>query len=462
MHEYEYNQSEEYIKHLVDQNGKCNLGRFTSINNALREESELGEIIVATGKPETIDVITFSPERLALLYTVAITQTEAQLYNEEHLTASVDYLYKSKVLPSIKKFTNEEFPAIIDQIEQNVTLALQRFKNKNLDKNNPIDQLVYKTYMHIQDRIERGLYRPGHYNPQDDITSVVSKVVFDELYRESINKKVNEITEKAINQAIEQQEVITDKKSVSRTLTKLPVHEGADRLTFMIAGPPACGKGGISKMIEIDARKSGIEFHDVVKINTDFYRKIVASNQPLGNNQYMHAALNNDEASYITKLTINRLEEKIKQNAAPHVLLDTVNIRQAKIDFGTANKGTMQIKVITLDPAIAVERAIKRGQRMGRYVPMQYMLASHQGTGRGLADIITRNKGRNIKIEVYENNVSKTELPALVQSIDLDKGQIKIHDHNKYGEIYGRQYINVSADSIYTIYPFDMSRQDFS
>ncbi len=154
---------EEYIQGLTDIDGKCNLGRFTIINNALRGEEELGEIVAATGADQVIDIVTFSPERISLIQTIAVIQTEAQINDEFHLRDGVEQLYQTRVLPAISDFSKVELLQIENRIDQQVDQAFTRFKSSILIDNNPTDQLIKTTYLQVQERIYKGRFGSGVY-----------------------------------------------------------------------------------------------------------------------------------------------------------------------------------------------------------------------------------------------------------------------------------------------------------
>ena len=220
----------------------------------------------------------------------------------------------------------------------------------------------------------------------------------------------------------------------------------------MIAGPPACGKGGIEVLMRREGDKLGIDFLDVVKVNTDFYREIISTGQILGKEKKWHAALNNDEAAMITDLIRDRLIAKINRGSARHTLLDTVNIKQSKIDFGTKNDGVMRVKVITLDPDISLPRAQKRGEIMGRFVPEKYALSAHKRLGNDLTSILQNNKGKSVEFKIYDNNVPMGSPPTLIQIMDLNANKVEIGDVDKYGKLYGRKSINTNPQNTSFIY----------
>ncbi len=469
----DYADSEEYIQNLVNPDGTCDLGRFTVINNSLRDEMELGEIIAATGAALVVDAVAFTPKRMALLNVIAIASTEVRIQDEEHLTSIVNHLH-NKVLPSIEKFIQTGLVETETKISSNVENSFSRFEDGTLDQGNPVDKLIEETYKTVQGNIDKGIYTPGKYNPGETIDSVVKKVLADKLYKAEVYKEVKRITEVAISEAIDQAELISiksvsaDKQEYIKAmpLQRLSKHSGADRHTFIIAGPPACGKGGVTAMMSLDASREGIDFDDVAKVNTDFYRDFISSGQILGPNKRIHANLNNDESSMVTDLIYERLNEMVTAGAAPHALLDTVKFRGAKIDYGIRDGGVVVAKMISLDPEIAVSRAIKRAEEIGRSVPTEYMLTAHRNLAGEVDASLERYSGANIQLAIYDNNVPWGQMPTLIETVNFQTREIEILNREKQEALYGRRFINTKAPDAPYVYgsiaPILSDNQDLS
>jgi hypothetical protein len=442
---------EEYIQSLTDETGKCDMTRFTAIKNAYRNELEIGEILSASGKEFALDSINFNPQRLSLLYTAAVVQTEAKIKDEAHLHAASKQLYEKIIFPTMPEIDITEY---IEHQTKIVNDSLNKFKKGKLDSNNELYSLIEKQYIRVKERANQGLYIPGFFNKGETIDSAVVKLVVDKLYRKDISKKIEHMVEAKILEAIDKgMEIAVAEKSndgkehtVNIPLTKISTHKNKERETFILAGPPACGKGTINALFEIEAKNKGIAWDDVVKLNTDNHRAIVASAGELGPDITRHALLNNDEAYFITQETKKRLDEKIAKGKSPHIFLDTVGLSQEKINFGLRNEGNLNVKIITLKPEEAVKRAEARGKQTGRYVSVKYMLESHKHTGNNIISMLNKNKGQKIHYEVYDNDVPFGSLPVLVEEGDLRQEKIKIHSLERRGAIHGRMFINTAAN----------------
>ena len=436
-----------YMRSLADADGTCDPARFTLINNTERSETELAEIVAATDTSLVADIAVLKPDRQALLYTFAVLQTEVKLKGDEHLENAVNQIYMNRVLPKIQELKTEEIKHLKALTEDNVEEAFARLTEGTLNPNNPVDNVVKEYHQEIQENIASGKYKPGQFSEGESIESITKKAAYDHLYKERLSRRIEDVLERVVHRAITEG-VTIDLPKESIPLERLSTHSGSDRQTFMVAGPPACGKGTITAMFEEDAKRAGIGFDDVVKVNTDFYRRILSLAQPMGKDTTQHANLNNDEAGLVTDLTVARLKSKVNANNAPHILLDTVSIKQPKIDLGTANGGTMSIRVVTLDPEIAINRAIERGRQINRFVPVEYMLTAHRNVGQQLTKLLENNTGRNIEVQIYDTDVKFGELPILVEQVDLHNRRATIDFPEKAEAIFARAALAPNPDGV--------------
>jgi len=268
----------------LTQGEKSNLpldAQFSVLKNARRSSNEIAELVQASGIENVASLVTLKPRRIALCETVAKIETEVRRTEETELAPMVQGIYRKHVVPAIKDKVEKEMEQSADkEAGRRAQDALQRLKDQKLDVQNLDDIAVKKIHDTVSKRVESGKYKPGEFHNGETIDTVVQKLVHDQIYNKVIDAKVLEVIEKHIDVGIDDKTTSyprhdTKGKEIGHApLERLSTHDGEQRHTFMLAGAPASGKGTCVGMFEVEARRNGIGWDDVVKINTDVHRTL--------------------------------------------------------------------------------------------------------------------------------------------------------------------------------------------
>ncbi|VEB33823.1 coiled-coil protein [Legionella sainthelensi] len=438
----------------------------TNLQSCQRPKLDIAEIMACnavyskTEKPKYPTVqslITYPIERIVYFDTIATTETEVQCGEELDLYKYVDFIYDK-----VSKINFKEFEHTITETAQiNALKAYNAIHNKE-----QLDPSLAK-YKEVYDRIkaafESELYQVSnkfllkhHVNPEEAFPLLVKMTLEDMIYNEEMKKCIESyITPKIkeiINQIIADETPfpIHDAKGTiigEAPLQKLSVHQGSERLTLMLAGAPASGKGTIlAKVLHEAKTTNGIDERDMVKINTDTHRILVCHGrqEQLGTNNELHVSLNNDEASYITLMGYEKMRQKISQDSAPHMLIDGVAPANDRIQLGTQNNGKLEISIVTVDPECSVKRAQQRGESTGRYVQTSYLINSHRNVTLSTYEMLSNKEligNKNIQISIYDTNVPHGTTPVYIAWIDMKDKKAEIYDSEKLAEFRGKRHI---------------------
>ncbi len=334
--------------------------QFSNLSNALRNEHEIAEIAAATGEGNIHQLITYPSHRLALLETVAIIETEVRMH-ENDLEKIVQDIYRNIVRPAIKD--KKTLQADCQKTSAELARAALRV---DAAKDTPYIELAKTIQARVQERFNTGKYKPHeHFEIMDQnsdkiedqqaaVAEITFRAVVDKIYQQIANEAIDAIVEPIIAKQI------NDKY---QWLTK---HAGNECHTFMLLGPPACGKGtSIIMLQEYAKKKLQIDWDDVVKIDTDAHRKIVSRHMHESEVPEISERLNGDEATYITQRAYFKMSKKIGENLAPHLLIDGVKPAMERFMLGTDNQRVLHLLVVTAPVPISIERAYKRGQESG-------------------------------------------------------------------------------------------------
>ena len=450
---------DEYLAALRDENGTCDPGRFTIIDHSERDELEIAEIVAATGVKNVVDMINFTPDRIAFQNTIASVVSNIQIEDERDFHPLVKQIYDNKVTPKLNIFIEKQLPLITNYVDKEVVAAiatLDRPSYKELFSSlNPIAAKVEEIKTLVNKRIASGKYKLGEFNLGETRKTVIEKIAKDAIKKEIleniIEATVNEVVEDIIKEKAAFKLPDSQKKEGEENIVvvrPISMHSGNERHTFMLAGAPACGKGTAESLMIEQAGNLGVPWNEVIKLNTDNYRSLLSENSRLGSEVWKHAQLNHDEARLVTYKIIKTQRDRVQTGQAPHILFDGVALSQEKINLGTAEGGRVHIKMVSLEPEISIKRADERGKRTGRFVPTSFILESHKEAPGNLQNIIAGNIGQDIEFELYDTDVPLGARPKLVKSGNLKTGEIIVHDLSSACTFHGRKYLNANAQKI--------------
>lgn len=455
----------DYTKSLKDQSILPADAEFSILKNAVRDENVIAELAAATGISWISELVTLPPRRMGFLETCAIIETEVRLKEEDDLAPVMLGIYNDAVKPALKQAEVQLQQAVESEAQQWARESIQRV----IDGNElPEDAETKKLHTAIQTRLASGQYTPGEYAWGCTTDEALLMVVQDKKYNQLMQQRIIDLVEPLVQSAIDDRSKVypmhNSKGEVvsHESLRRLSLHAGNDRHTFMMAGAPACGKGTVVGMMAVKALEHGIEWSDTVKINTDVHRNIVSSGAELGEITEYHSELNNDEAFYITQRAYQRMDAKIKNGSAPHMLIDGVYPAPNRLAMGTENNGQLHVGVVTVPVDVSMQRAYSRGAETNRYCTSSYIIQSHQGVSRDLHMQLSKFAGKNLEYEIYDTNVPRGSMPVLFERGDLATRAVTILDPARAGEFHGKKNLNAKATSKAELFPEGAERSSLA
>ena len=437
----------------------------TNLQSAQRPKIDIAEIMACNGVyglgkpqyPSVQSLITYPIERLVYLDTIATLETEVQCGEEFDLYKYVEYVHKEISKTDFKPFEQQ----IRETAQSTAELAFEAIhKQEELDpsfaKYNGVYDRIKAAFESGQYQVSEKFLSKHNISKEDAFPLLVKMTIEDMIYNEEMKKCIQQNVTTGIQAIIEDAIVmkipfpIHDPKGNEireEPLQKLSLHEGNERVTFILAGAPASGKGTILACLLQEAKeKKNIDERDMIKINTDTHRLLVCHGyqEKLGVNQELHVSLNNDEASYITLMGYEKMRHKINLNSAPHMLIDGVAPSDDRIQLGTQNNGKLEISIVTVDPDKSIKRAQDRGESTGRYVQTSYLINSHRNVTIATYDLLLNQEllgAKDIQISIYDNNVPKGSDPVFVAWIDMKDKVVEIYEPEKLSEFRGKRHI---------------------
>jgi hypothetical protein len=228
-------------------------------------------------------------------------------------------------------------------------------------------------------------------------------------------------------------------------LQRLPVVSAAEHTTMMVTGGPATGKTALRLRLA-DALPE--EFADAVQINPDDYRAILAPPSQFG---VAYADMAHREASGVSKEIMARLEARIPEGRAPHVLLDVVAANPARMQLAMSSSHLVVVGG-TLDPEIAVQRSYERGlpkidpvtgeESVARQTPTEVVLDGARKASSLTPDVFQHP---NLDFELYDTNVPRGTPAILVAEVDPETRRLIVHQPDTFVDYLERRNINANA-----------------
>lgn len=469
----------------------------TNLENAKRSKEELAEIFAALKDWRVQDIVTYPLERLAYFELIATIETELQIHEEFDIYQLTRTLHQ-KMLPDLTRHFASNKEAYLEEFASEVAEKLIA-NIVGIDKPNWSTQrshdvflqsrirdhyfdVACQIYFKIKHNFLSGTYSPtkaflAKYNvpfsESHEVVAVLAKMVLqDQLYREashaSLSGLIKALFSRHIDEYVAKGELFErydmEGNSIgSAPLQRLSQHAGSARCTYMLAGPPACGKGTLMRLLMQDVKeKHGIESYDMVKINTDAHRLLVSEGHEhlMGDDKRYHVSLNNDEASYITKIAYEKMLRKVQAGSAPHLLIDGVNPSPDRIEVGIANGGQMQIWGVSIPAAESVQRAYARGQQTGRFVQSGFLMRSHKVFSEEVfTGLLTKQHyiGKPITVFLFDNMVPRGSDPIKIAAFDMQAGMATIFDEDKLAEFRGKRHMEAAL--VETLFSSSMKRE---
>lgn len=408
------------------------------------------EIDITSYRTLDIQESFLSPSRIALHEIFVAASTSLRLNDEDQLIEAVKTIHGALLLH-------------IDTAEKDLDTKLKYFLNhhpeviehrKNCHRKAmisaiPFSQALIKTYFNV-DLLEKIENWKLWWN--------TAKI--KELYAQlnASNLKMKEITDTYYNiSCTHMRSIVHDglNRLVSLVpelnfITEIPAPE--DKETFSVHAGIGSGKSSTLPRVKRVAQNKGIDWQDIIKINTDLSKPLLINKSDPASNSTLSTQLTKAEASIINKKTHRRVEEMVEEKRSPHVLLDQVYLSEERIDVALKNGGQARVTVVSTDVCDAVQRSYQRGVETGRMEHTKEILMSHKNMVNELIRDLSKFRNKPIIVEIVDNNVPKGESPILIARIDLQRQNAFVFDEEKLNSFIKKTIINTKATSELDIY----------
>lgn len=386
------------------------------------------------------DLAVFNPQRILLQESISSVVTGVQLQNNAVMSYDAD----------------------LAQAVQTVSSAIPREQAQAYETR--MNQLYEQTYdrMLAAAATDGAGLTPGEKQAFDQARGEVTKVAekYDvRLLGEETKEAV--FAKRAAGLVYEQaarQEAGTiihaqlEKQFQAGTLKPLTTHDRRNTPIAMINGGQASGKGYNVSILETQmAQASGLEQTDRVYVNGDAAKLLLAGKaQQRGDLKYIQSQLVQDEVALIKNRAMSHLRQAER---IPNVIIDQVYPAPMEIKLGTEGKTPMRLVVVATDVETAINRSFARGEEMtaGRYEHTEGILTVHRNVSKDLSGIIAANMGKDIALEIYDNNVAERE-PKLIMRGDLKAGAIEVLDPIAASRFFNKSAIDTKAQSVEQVY----------
>ncbi|AUH73646.1 zeta toxin family protein [Legionella sainthelensi] len=461
---------------------------FTNLHHCLRGGYEVAELASAIGAPDIQKLITYPMTRLNLFHTIVYAETELKTDTDEDIVEKVRDVYrtlKSSHVYGVKfnKWLSEKQEEFITESKifaESASRGMGEYRDQYAEVLNTIKQR-YKSGEYIlgnhtryitkkipESELEDDLItRYGKENlipnakhpeeiiirdPEQAIEEIAKRIIADRAYQNMCNEFFTQEVEPLISDAVDE-----------CGFERLEIPEPDDRVTFMMAGAPACGKGSaVATVASMAEEHLDIEWDNTVKVNTDTHRLMISHSTITGERSEFSGTLNNHEAGLLTDLAYSRLQKKVDKGVGPHILIDGVNMSKERMELGMANSGKLLLTVVTVPPEISVERAFSRGQGDGRFVPTSYNLSKHRQVSKNFFKDLEAAMGKNAEIILFDTNVPKGVTPKRIMTADLGRRSITIYDKKLFSEFLAKANIDVTATRSKDLYMLPQDKIDES
>lgn len=392
------------------------------------------------------DLVVLRPKR-ALLHEIIIQiTTQVQLEDDEDFAAVVKSVYK-ELLEEVNAQSNE-FKEMFDKYPIFVNESIETYEAGNPSKNF-LEKLIDPIFETVQDNALKGIYIPGK---NETVKSVVGKIITDDLLRKHISLKINEIVEKNIEYKLKMGFLNSlafypesEREDIFLGLTR---YENEERVTFMVAGGPASGKGILTKRIAAMLKLDNMPLKDFAMIAPDRYKTVLSDSNVLGKDKSFHGTLTQEECRLLAEQCRDRILQMAKMNFAPNTFIEMLVPYEDKVELGTYGGGKFRVYVASTDPVLAVEGSFKRFKDIGRFVPKEYVLEGQSRVSAYIPQLIADNKGKNrdIRLEIHDTTGTfgdkNTQYRDPIAIIKFKSNTVIIFDLPKMFEFIKKEDIN--------------------
>jgi hypothetical protein len=240
---------------------------------------------------------------------------------------------------------------------------------------------------------------------------------------------------------------------------QLPVQE--EPVVMNVKGASASGKSTMRPLQRKLARKLHFHWEEFALISPDIWRKFLLSYTSLGSAYKYAAMLTGHEVEMIDRKLDERMKAKAAKREIPHLLIDRFRFDSfvPELEGKGSNRlltrfgNVVYMFFLITPPEMTVERAWKRGLKVGRYKAVEDLLAHNVEAFTGMPELFftwALAKGKRVHYEFLDNSVPQGQAPRTVAF--GWNGEITILDVKSMLDIERFKNINIRARNPEEVY----------
>lgn len=410
---------------------------------------ELAELLIATGKGNLNDLVSYRPERILLHYVIATVIMRIQLtpLNKEEEQALEHRAMLQRVISQVyDEIKNKsQYVELVGKLyayrAEVRAILINISKNESMPPNtSPLLEALCREILNTcKAQIKSndlGQHVDG-YTVEQAIIDLATNRIYKIKANEGISKLINEFIDAYVQAGV-------------YDLFEIP--QPKERNLFILVGGAASGKGSACANLRYNAEKQSIEWINISKGGSDNFKQLL---EPPGALREIADQLVANEASYITWNIIKNMQLDAANNLqAPHIFSEQLGVSQYDdmIALGLINDGMVKVIAVSTKVEEAIERAYARGQEMGRYIPSESILAGHKSSTETLPLCMAHYAGKKVQFLLIDNNGVKGSNPVPFAQVDCLTKAIIITDREKFNEFIKKIAIKVKAQNPDEVY----------
>ncbi|OGT57436.1 MAG: hypothetical protein A3F43_00200 [Gammaproteobacteria bacterium RIFCSPHIGHO2_12_FULL_42_10] len=349
------------------------------IRHATRPESALRAITQVLG-PEADNYINLTPKRTLLHHVIANVITQIHTDHPTHFADIVAQCYKNCHLQPL----NHQYT----HVSQSSRSQAERTHREKSDA----DEILRFIVQTCQKRETAGAYNAHHLTLSVD--EIITMVYGDYLTKKNMAVHFHETVQTQLNKMLRGGEI-----------KKLETFAPRERITYMISGAPATGKGVLTGYL----MQMGVKLDKLCRILPDEWHAILQQNSDpndLGPDKRYHGKLLHTETVAVRKLIMANLTQNITQGLPiPNCIMEMIIATPERINFATMNGGRLRCFVAAHDnPLSAMQGCITRFNNTGRFVQVKDIVLSLQDLSREMPNTMQHiiSQPTDARIEIYD------------------------------------------------------------
>lgn len=232
-------------------------------------------------------------------------------------------------------------------------------------------------------------------------------------------------------------------------------------IVMNVKGSSASGKSTLRPLQKQLARKLGLCWNDFALISPDIWRKFLLDYDSLGEAYKYAGACTSLELKFVDQKLDAYMTAKGRRKAMPHLLIDRFRFDSFSEEAPEDEKHLLtrfgakvfMFYMIT-PPDATVERAWKRGLKVGRYKAVDDLLDHNVEAYAGMPDMFftwALNQNKDVHYEFLDNSVEQGQLPRTVAF--GENGNLVVLDVEALINIDRYRKINIDAQAAAAVYP---------